>query len=192
MIHLKSPGALTWGQGLVSSVAIVFGGGILAATVLCCNPVPAYANSQSIQQVTYQDGIPEEIRPYFDQVGAEFNICPELLEAIAYRESRFVPKAKNKNHIGIMQVNVKIHKKRIEKYGWTEADMYDPYKNITVAADYLYELYEKYGDDNPIILNIYSGNSKANAYYKEYGFLSEYCKDVLTRSEEYETLHGKK
>ena len=45
----------------------------------------AEANGPSIQQVDYQDGIPRDIRQYFDQVGAEFNICPELMEAMAYR-----------------------------------------------------------------------------------------------------------
>lgn len=185
-----SPGELARGKKLVAS-AKIFLGGISIATLLCCSPVTVYANSNSIQQVSYQDGIPDDLRPYFDQVGAEFNICPELLEAIAYRESRFTPKAKNKNHYGIMQVNVKIHRERIEKYGWTADDMYDPYKNITVAADYLHELYEQYGDDNPIVLNIYSGNAKANAAYKENGFLTKYVYAVLTKSAELERIHLK-
>ena len=90
-----------------------------------------------------------------------------------------------------MQVNIKVHKDRIEKYDYTSKDMMDPYKNLVVAADYLAELYETYGDDNPVILSIYSGNWKAVEKYKEYGFLTPYVDEVLTRSAEYERIHGK-
>ena len=90
-----------------------------------------------------------------------------------------------------MQVNVKVHKERIEKYGWAADDMFDPEKNLTVAADLLKELYDTYGDDNPIVLSLYSGNWKAVQKYKEYGFLTTYVDDVLTRSAEYERIHGK-
>ena len=113
------------------------------------------------------------------------------MEAIAFRESRFKADAENKNCKGLMQINVKIHKKRIEKYGWTEADMLDPYKNLMLAADYLAELYELYGDDNPIVLSIYSGNYKAVNKYKEYGIMCDYAEKVLNQSAEYERIHGK-
>ena len=152
---------------------------------------PIIVKAQGPCQTSYDDGIPDELRQYFELVGNEYDICPELLESIAYYESRFIPTVKNKKHYGLMQVNVKIHKDRIEKYGWTEDDMYDPYKNLMVAADYLAELYATYGDDNPIVLSIYSGNWKAVSRYKEYGFLTPYVSKVLTRSEEYERLHDK-
>jgi len=138
----------------------------------------------------YEDGIPEEIRTDCEEVGLMFNICPEILESMAYRESRFIPTVTNGNHYGLMQVNVKIHAARLEKYGYTEEDMFDPYCNLVVAADYLAELYEMYGDENPIVLSVYSGNWKAVSRYKEYGHLSSYVEDVLTRSAEYERLHG--
>lgn len=139
----------------------------------------------------YEDGIPVEIRLLCEEIGAEFGICPELLESMAYQESRFIPTVKNKKCVGLMQVNVSVHKERIEKYGWTADDMYDAEKNLTVAADLLKELYDTYGDDNPIVLSLYSGNWKAVQKYKEYGFLTPYVDDVLTRSAEYERIHGK-
>ena len=139
----------------------------------------------------YEDGIPVEIRLLCEEIGAEFGICPELLESMAYQESRFIPTVKNKKCYGLMQVNVSVHKERIEKYGWTADDMYDAEKNLTVAADLLKELYDTYGDDNPIVLSLYSGNWKAVQKYKEYGFLTPYVDDVLTRSAEYERIHGK-
>ena len=138
------------------------------------------------------DDIPKEIKEYCEEIGAEFNICPELLEAIAWHESRFIPTVTNKNCYGLMQVNVKIHAERIEKYGYTADDMLEAYPNIKVAADYLAELYETYGDDNPIVLSLYSGAGwKAVENYKEYGFMTAYVNDILTRWGEYERLHGK-
>lgn len=142
-------------------------------------------------QLDYQDGIPEEIRIICEDVGKQFYICPEILESIGYKESRFIPTAKNGNCYGIMQVNVKVHKERIEKYGWTAEDMYDPEKNITVAADLLAELYETYSDENPIVLALYNGDWKAVNRYKEYGFMSDYVEEVLSRSAEYEREHKK-
>lgn len=148
----------------------------------------AAASCQSSQE----DGIPEDIKKICDEIGAEFNICPELLEAMAYHESRFIPDVTNKNCYGLLQVNVKIHKDRMEKYGYTKKDMLKAYPNILVAADYLAELYDTYGDDNPVVLSLYSGAGwKAVEKYKEYGFLTDYVDDVLTRSEHFERIHGK-
>lgn len=141
--------------------------------------------------ISSEDEIPIEIQEYCEKVGEEFDICPELLEAMAYHESRFIPTVTNGNCWGLMQVNVKIHSDRIEKYDYTEEDLLEPYPNIVVAADFLAELYATYGDDNPIILSIYQGNWKAVSEYKEYGFLTEYVEDILTRSAKYERLHGK-
>ena len=163
----------------------------LIGLILTSQCLTVKANSLSYQSPHYEDGIPDDLRVYFELVGAEYNICPELLEAMAYNESRFIPTVRNGRHYGLMQVNVKVHKERIEKFDFTEEDMFDPYKNLIVAADYLSELYELYGDENPIVLSIYSGNWKAVSRYKEYGFMSEYVETVLTRSAEYERIHGK-
>ena len=91
-----------------------------------------------------------------------------------------------------MQVNVKVHAERIKKYGYTEDDMLTAYPNIKVAADLLAELFENYGDDDPIILLLYSGAGwDAVERYKENGFITDYVDDVLTKSAEYERIHGK-
>lgn len=148
--------------------------------------------SEAAASCQNDDEIPKEIKEYCEEIGEEFGICPELLEAIAWHESRFIPNVTNKNCYGLMQVNVKIHAERIEKYDYTAEDMLTAYPNIKVAADYLAELYETYGDDNPIVLNLYSGAGwKAVEKYKEYGFLTAYVDEILTRSASYERLHGK-
>lgn len=130
--------------------------------------------------------IPEKIVEIADEVGEEYGICPELLEAMAYKESRFTEDVVRGNHYGLMQVNVKVHADRLKKLGYTRADMLDAKKNMTVAADYLLELFEEY-EDCEVVLAHYSGSIKS---FKKYGYC-KYARDVLTRSYNYEDEHGK-
>lgn len=176
------------GAGVGRKLLVLMMLGIIAGFLF--QPIKSEAKSL-YHSLQYEDGIPEEIRIYCEEVGEQFDICPELLEAMAYQESRFNPTVSNGKYYGLMQINVKIHSKRIERYGYTAEDMFDPYKNLVVAADYLAELYELYSDENPIVLCLYSGNWKAVSKYKEYGFMPDYVEDVLTRSADYERLHGK-
>lgn len=164
---------------------------ILMGALIFNHSTLVLAQVEELPALDYRDGIPDELRTIFDHVGYEHNICPELLEAIAYRESRFFPEVKNGKYYGIMQVNVKVHAQRIEAHGWASEDMLDPEKCITVAADYLLDLFELYGDDDPLILMYYSGNTKAVENYKEYGWTCDYVEDVLDRSAKYERLHEK-
>ena len=142
------------------------------------------------QQDLPDDEIPKEIISYCEDVASLYNICPEILESIAFTESRFNPEVKNKDCWGLMQINVKIHKERISSLGYKKEDMLNPYKNLIVAADILTELYEEY-EDNALVLMYYAGQYKAIKKYKRNGFITEYVKEVLTRSEKYERLHGK-
>jgi len=187
----RKPGGKARIGGSKKSVCDFLLGGFLVVLLLTSHSLTAKANSLSYQEPDYQDEIPGDIRIYCELVGTEFNICPELLEAMAYNESRFIPTVSNGKHYGLMQINVKVHADRIAKYGWTADDMFDAYKNLIIAGDYLAELYATYGDDNPIVLDAYNGNWKAIAKYKEYGFLSPYVEKILTRSADYERLHGK-
>ena len=44
----------------------------------------------------------------------------------------------------------------------------------------------------PIVLSLYSGAGwDAVENYKEYGMMTDYVEDILTRSARYERLHGK-
>ena len=66
----------------------------------------------------------------------------------------------------------------------------DPYGNMLVAADYLYELFEEY-DDPGVVLMKYNGDSKANKFANGQVGLSTYAKNVLEKSRELEIAHGK-
>lgn len=169
-------------------MSLIWGG--LMVGLLLSSHITVIAAGQS----DLNDEIPKDIKEYCEVIGKEYNICPELLEAIAWHESRFIPEVINKNQkcYGLCQINIKVHKDRIEKLGYTSEDMLEPYPNIEVAADLLAELYATYGDDNPIVLSLYAGEGwDAVERYKEYGFVTPLVRNLLEISARYERMHGK-
>lgn len=123
-----------------------------------------------------------------EEYGEEYNICPELLMAIAEAESSGNPKAENGSCKGLMQVSEKWHKDRMERLGVT--DIFDTSGNILIATDYLCELFEKY-EDVGMVLMVYNGDSNAKNYMNGKAKLSGYAEKILERSAELEKEHGK-
>ena len=115
------------------------------------------------------------------------DICPELVEAIIERESRWNPTAVNGDCMGLMQISGRWHRERMQKLGVT--DLYDPFDNILVGVDYLRELFEKY-EDVGMVLMVYNGDSRVKDLQAT-GNLSEYAEWILDRSAELERQHGK-
>lgn len=133
------------------------------------------------------DEVPEDVREICEQYGTEYNIAPELLEAICWNESRFTADAENGTCKGIMQINVTSHKARIEKLGVT--DIWDIDSNIHVGADYLAELFDSY-EDVGAVLGSYHGEKNAVSKARK-GQLSSYTIRILKKAAYYEQLHGK-
>ena len=163
--------------------------GFLFGLAILCQPITASANSLSIIPTEDETGIPENIYQDAEIIGHEFNICPELLLAIAERESRFQADAKNGSCKGLMQLNTACHKARFEEMGWSTSDWSNDYINMYVAADYLSDLFEQY-EDVGIVLGVYHGESDA-VRRGQSGKLSSYVTKILKRSEELERLAGK-
>lgn len=145
----------------------------------------SYTVSNGVEADTYID---KEYQAYCVEIGEEYCICPELLMAIIEAESSGKPNATNGSCKGLMQVADKWHTERMERLGVT--DIYDPYGNILVAADYLFELFEKYGDVG-FVLMTYNGDSRADDFAEGKSGLSEYAQKILARSEMLERIHGK-
>lgn len=124
---------------------------------------------------------------YVEVVAADYNICPEFIEAVIERESRWDPDAVNGDCIGLMQISARWHKDRMERLG--TADLTDPRDNILVGVDYLAELFDKY-EDPGMVLMVYNGDSRAKIYQKT-GELSDYAAGILERAEELERRNGK-
>ena len=87
-----------------------------------------------------------------------------------------------------MQISGEWHKDRMKRLGVT--DLYDIRQNMTVAADYLSELAEKY-EDAGIALMAYNGDSNVTEVLSGTGKISRYAERVLELSAELERLHGK-
>lgn len=144
--------------------------------------LPAMEVSAQSEQI-----LSDEIIGYCDEIGERYCIAPELLMAIAERESTGNPLAVNGGCIGLLQISERWHLDRMERLGVD--DLFDPYSNILVGADYLMELAEKHGDV-ALVLSIYHGESKAFENHNN-GIISAYAKGILERSEELERERGK-
>lgn len=128
--------------------------------------------------------IPQEVQDAAEKWGKEYDICPELLMAMAFKESSYIPTAVNGDCLGLMQVNPKWHGDRIERLG--VEDIYSIDGNMAVAADYLAELFNDY-EDPAVVLAVYNGDSKA----LQEGYVSDYADQILELSAELEEKHGK-
>lgn len=129
----------------------------------------------------------KEVQNYCEEIGGEYGICPELIEAMIESESSGQADAENGSCKGLMQISEKWHIERMERLGVT--DIFDEYGNILLGADYLAELFEEYGEAS-LVLDVYNGNRNA-MYNYENGILSKYAGKILERSAELERLHGK-
>lgn len=132
---------------------------------------------------------PIEIQIACNKYGEQYGICPELLEAIAYQESRFDEMAVDAKQscYGLMQIQKISHYKRMKDLGVN--DLYDIDSNIHVATDYLSELFERYEDAGTVLM-VYHGERNA-VQRSEQGIISQYAQEVLERSYNLEELHGK-
>lgn len=112
-----------------------------------------------------------------EEVGETYQICPELLQAIAWKESRYCPEVESTGCTGLMQ-----------ELG--DNNLKDARQNMLVAADYLQELVETYGDP-VMVLMVYNGDSRAEDYWEGRCGPSEYAEEILEYSVQLEVQHGK-
>lgn len=142
--------------------------------------------------------IPDDIVQITEEVGAEYDICPELLQAIIWQESRCISSVFNSSCKGLMQVNVSVSMNRDnikeladEQNMDFSAAVFDAAINIETGARLLRVLYDKYGDDPAEILMRYNGDSTNLKNYLNGGEMSNYAAETLEISELLERAHGK-
>ena len=131
--------------------------------------------------------VPEDVKEISEELGQAYNICPELIQAICWRESRFQTDAENGGCIGIMQVSPRWHKDRMDKLGVT--DLMDPKQNMEVAVDYLADLVEDEEDMEEALMR-YHGESRIQERL-DAGKMSAYVESILALSAELEIKNGK-
>lgn len=103
-------------------------------------------------------------------------IDPAIVMAMIDRESDFRPwvVGDGGDSFGLMQIQPKWHKARMEKLGAT--DLLNPYQNVSVGIDYLAELLDRYGDMGKALTAYNQGKYK--------GVVSNYAKGVMETSEQ--------
>lgn len=155
-------------------------------------PKVIFARNDEVDVVRiYDDGIPNEVRQSAEKWGAIYNICPELIESLAYQESRFKADVVSADGscIGLCQINQGCHRSRMKRLGVT--DLTDIDGNIAVACDYLAELFAEHEDVAEVLL-LYNGNSSGYERYRRTGEIkSAYVNEILERSYELERMHNK-
>lgn len=155
--------------------------GLLTAIVMLCFPVMPDTITM------FDNETPIEVQEACIKWGEYYDICPELIQAICYHESRYVLDVDNGTCKGIMQINEPVHSERMKKLGVT--DLYDLDSNIHVGADYLAELFADYPDAGTV-LGLYHGEKNAVKKGKT-GNYSNYTKGILEKAYELERTHGK-
>lgn len=131
--------------------------------------------------------VPEEVREISEELGKKYCICPELIQAVCFRESSFQADAENNGCIGIMQISPSCHKKRMERLGVT--DLTDIRQNMIIGVDYLSSLV-KDEEDMAEALMRYHGESGINEKLNS-GEVSEYVLGIFELSAELERGNGK-
>lgn len=142
--------------------------------------------------------IPAEIIEITEIIGSNYDICPELLQAIIWQESRCIPTVKNASCSGLMQINVsnKFNRDNISELAedknlsYSQA-IFNTEINIEAGVQLLKYLFENYGDDPAEILMRYNGDATNLKRYKNGGDMSSYARETLEISELLERAHGK-
>ena len=75
-----------------------------------------------------------EIQGYCEEIGEEYSICPELLEALIETESSGNPQATCGNCRGLMQVNPDIHKDRMKRFFVSYSTVYKSSRALRVEG----------------------------------------------------------
>lgn len=155
-----------------------------AAVLIVSLVIPVFTVEAAPQQKISE----ELLIQYTEEIGQQYGICPELLQAIAERESSLRIYAINGTCKGLMQISEKWHRDRMERLG--VKNIYEPYGNILLAADYLMELAEENDDLYYVLMRYNMKKSTADKLY-EAGEYSDYAVGIVERSAELERLHGK-
>lgn len=132
--------------------------------------------------------LPEEFQTYINKVVKSYEIAPEIVFSMIEKESAYDTTAVSDNgdSEGLMQVQRKHHKPRMDRLGVT--DLFDPYENVLVGVDYLAELLTHYEGNIEKALTAYNaGPSGAYEHYFSKGiYANEYSLEVIENSKKIE------
>lgn len=102
-----------------------------------------------------------------DDIATRSGVDPNIVKAIIVEESGGNPNAVGDNgeSIGLMQIQPKHHKKRMEELGIVS--LFDPQENVILGCSILSDLYDKYGNYEDALSVYNSGNTEDGKAYAE-------------------------
>ena len=102
-----------------------------------------------------------------DDIAVRSGVDPNIVKAIIMEESGGNPNAVGDNgeSIGLMQIQPKHHKKRMEELGIVS--LFDPQENVILGCSILSDLYDKYGNYEDALSVYNSGNTGDGKAYAE-------------------------
>ena len=193
----KTTLTLIWGFGM-SVMFLIFG---IRAVDVSATEIP----TQEVVTATPQDmpeiqarmaadafltekgvNVPEAVHFECEAAGRAFDVCPEILEALAWKESRFTVDARNGSCIGLMQMNEQVHGDRLALYG---QDYYSIHSQVWAAASLLRDIAldnstEGEPADIAYCLAVYHGEDCPES-------VSRYTETILEIAASLERVHGK-
>lgn len=142
-------------------------------TLICLVGIPIKANAK--EDVV----IPEDIQQFCIQYGEEYEICPTLLMAMCWHESRCNPNV-GTTYKGLTQINQKYFKGAMDLLGVT--DLYDAESNIKVCAYTLSKYREDANDVYYVLMCWNSGSTRAKKLFNQ-GLVTRYAIKVDATSQ---------
>lgn len=123
--------------------------------------------------------IPEDIQQFCIKYGEEYEICPTLLMAMCWHESRCKPNV-GTTYKGLTQINQKYFKGAMDLLGVT--DLYDAESNIKVCAYTLSKYREDANDVYYVLMCWNSGSTRAKKLFNQ-GLVTRYAIKVDATSQ---------
>lgn len=132
--------------------------------------------------------IPDDVVEICEKYGQEYEICPELLEAMCWHETRCRGNLTNGGCVGITQINPKYHKAEMELLGIT--DLTDNEQNIHLCAYIIKQFANEDEDLYYVLMKWNCGTTRAKKLWEQ-GKTTKYAKEVSEESATLERMHGK-
>lgn len=129
--------------------------------------------------------ITDEVKFWTEKYGEQYGICPEIIQAMCWTESRCNPTAQSPDKAckGLMQIKPSCHQERMERLG--VRNIFGVWENLKTGTDYLAELASE-EEDIAVALARYNGQSTEKIEKTRNGEYSGYVKKVLDLAEELE------
>ena len=143
-------------------------------------------NETELKEVKYFDvPLSHDLQDFIFAECEEKNINPAIIVSMIERESYYNPDCigDGGDSLGIMQIQSKWHYERMQRLECM--DLLDPYQNIKVGIDYLFELIEK---ENGLYwaLMAYNGGADYADRMTAAGKISDYALVVAAKAQELE------